>query len=417
MIENFKKNLGLPFAKEKSILDLNEFEATEQKLDHELMVQVTGAKVLFANYAVIQSDFPEIWNQHTSLSDDPEAEIDEWLVNSTAFISSSQVNSTGINSMIHTGSITSSAWRPPRYGRAAILGQPVSNQNENHFLFDVKGTGVPSGEKPTLPNSNGLLTISEAIHEVMMEHLVFACMRHANINIRPLPTYAVIDLGFNALNRIGRSSERAVLLLRRTTTRPRYQWERYYQGREIATALMNVELNLRRYGLSASHCGAVRFHVKNENGDIRAKRDGNTIHLQGFVQEQLQKELEIKKSKETIIDGVNVQIAGQPQMNPFSMSIMDFGRYRFCNRFNNDLYSWIDADYQNLNGVYLSSKNKKYIQPDPKLNLAKVPEMSNFIVLKEYIKNYETENIQPNIIAMKLFDVITKATAKLRNDY
>ncbi|GGX22090.1 hypothetical protein [Aquimarina muelleri] len=411
----FKKDLRLPFVKDTPVTSLSDYLVSKQKLDHEIMLGVANAKVLFANYAVIKSDFPNQWNRITKNTKNPEEAIDNWLLKNTAFISVSQAKSKITNTTIHTTNAKSSAWRPPRYGRAAILGQPEEKEESSPFLFDVKGTGVPPYEEPILPNSNGLMTLSEAVHEVMMEHLVYMSMNHANTDIRPLPSYAVIDLGFDALWLDGNAPERAVLLLRRTTTRPRFQWERFYQGKEVASALLEVELLLRKYGLTASNCGAVRFNIFNNGEELIADRDGKNIELKNTVKNLVMNSLKINEGDTVIVDGVNVQIAGQVETNPLSMRIMDFGRYRFCSQFNNELYSWIDADYQNLNGVFLSKKDKEYTQPDPILNLANTTTTPDFLLLDDFVKNYSKNDACPEELASLFRNVITYATAKLNS--
>ena len=259
------------------------------------------------------------------------------------------------------------------------------------------------------------MTLSEAVHEVMMEHLVYASMNHANTDIRPLPSYAVIDLGFDALWLDGNAPERAVLLLRRTTTRPRFQWERFHQGKEVASALLEVELLLRKYGLTASNCGAVRFNIFNNGEELIADRDGKNIELKNTVNNLVMNSLNINEGETVIVDGVNVQIAGQVETNPLSMRIMDFGRYRFCSQFDHELYSWIDADYQNLNGVFLSKKDKKYIQPDPMLSLANTTTTPDFLLLNDLVKNYRKNDVCPEELASLFRNIISYATAKLNS--
>ncbi|WP_438710941.1 hypothetical protein ACSTS3_20410 [Aquimarina muelleri] len=134
----FKKDLRLPFVKDTPVTSLSDYLVSKQKLDHEIMLGVANAKVLFANYAVIKSDFPNQWNRITKNTKNPEEAIDNWLLKNTAFISVSQAKSKITNTTIHTTNAKSSAWRPPRYGRAAILGQPEEKEESSPFLFDVK---------------------------------------------------------------------------------------------------------------------------------------------------------------------------------------------------------------------------------------------------------------------------------------
>ncbi|AZF06295.1 hypothetical protein [Pseudomonas sp. R5-89-07] len=375
-------DLAQPFTIGPRVRHLADYADSGQALIEEQVLGVADARVLFANYAAIRADFGMLWGSHTDTSS--HIEIDHWLLDNAAFISSSQAAAQGINTPIALDSRRASAWRPPRYGRAAVLCLPSSDQ----VLFDIKGIGVPPDEAPVLPHSNGLLTLAEAMHEVLMEHLVLAAMTHAKEAITPLPTYAVIDLGFDALWHDGRASEPAVLLLRRPCTRPRCQWQRYWQGAELAGALMQAELRLRRYGLTASSCGAVRFHVSRENGKLQVQRDGATLKVNNQVTKRLEQMLANNQGKPLVIDGVNVQLAGESSAEPLQLQIMDFGRYRFAERFDHHLYAWIDADYQNLNGLYMAPDHLQYIQPDPLLSLAKAVEGTAFAALQQQLRDF-----------------------------
>ncbi|WP_420233092.1 hypothetical protein ACN079_00670 [Pseudomonas sp. ABY48] len=375
-------DLAQPFTIGPRVQHLADYADSGQALIEEQLLGVANARVLLANYAAIRADFGALWGSCADTS--RHAEIDRWLLHNAAFISSSQAAAQGISTPISLDGRRIPAWRPPRYGRAAVLCLPSSDK----VLFDVKGIGVPPDEAPVLPHSNGLLTLAEAMHEVLMEHLVLAAMTHAKEAITPLPTYAVIDLGFDALWHDGRPPEPAVLLLRRPCTRPRCQWQRYWQGAELASALMQAELLLRRYGLTASSCGAVRFQVSHENGKLQVQRDGATLKISNQVTKTLEQILANNQGKPLVIDGVNVQMAGQSSAAPLQLQIMDFGRYRFAEHFDHHLYAWIDADYQSLNGLHLAPDHPHYIQPDPLLSLAKVVEGTAFAALQQHLRDF-----------------------------
>lgn len=357
-------DLNQPFSHDPRVRQLADYAGSGQALASEYLLGVAGARVLLANYAAIRADFDPQWATAPGL--DEQAAIDRWLLHHAAFISSSQAAARGINTPIALDGRRIRAWRPPRYGRAAVLCAAASEQ----VLFDVKGIGVPPDEAPVLPHSNGLLTLAEAVHEVLMEHLVFAAMAHAGGAITPLPAYALIDLGFDALWHDGRAPEPAVLLLRRPCTRPRCQWQRYWQGPGLAGALLQAELLLRRYGLTASSCGAVRFTVSRTAGVLQVRRDGVDLPVSPTVARTLERLLAGNRGAPLQIDGVNVQLAGAASLAPLRLQVMDFGRYRFADHFDRHLYAWIDADYQNLNGLYLAPDDPRYVQPDPSLSLA-----------------------------------------------
>ncbi|WP_397431137.1 hypothetical protein [Pseudomonas chlororaphis] len=400
-------DLDLPFAIGPRVRQLADYAGSGQYLAEEQVLGVANARVLFANYPAIRADFNEPWESAPGVCE--QAAIDRWLLHNAAYISTSQAAAQGINTPIALDNRRVTAWRPPRYGRAAVLCAPASEQ----VLFDIKGIGVPPDEAPLLPNSNGLLTLAEAVHEVLMEHLVFAAMSHAGGAITPLPAYALIDLGFDALWHDGRPAEPAVLLLRRPCTRPRCQWQRYWQGAELAGALMQVELLLRRYGLTASSCGAVRFQVGRENGELRVRRDGEALRVSGQVAETLRRLLADNQNAPLLIDGVNVQLAGTASVEPLQLQVMDFGRYRFAEGFEHHLYAWIDADYQNLNGLYLAPADPRYVQPDPRVSLARTAEGPCFAELQRQVSGFR-QGGEPDRLCQALRATLEEACRPLR---
>ncbi|PKA71708.1 hypothetical protein ATI02_4704 [Pseudomonas baetica] len=325
--------------------------------------------MLFANYRAIRADFRALWG--TPHGTDEQAAIDRWLLRNAAFISTSQAAAQGINTPIVLDGRRVAAWRPPRYGRAAVLCALESEQ----VLFDIKGIGVPPDEAPVLPYSNGLLTLAEAVHEVLMEHLVFAAMAHAGGAITPLPAYALIDLGFDAL--------------------------------------LQAELLLRRYGLTASSCGAVRFQVSREAGALQVRRDGEALAVSQEVARMLERLLADHQGAPLLIDGVNVQLAGATSVAPLRLKVMDFGRYRFAERFDHHLYAWIDADYQNLNGLYLAPGDPRYVQPDPDLSLARTAEGRCFAELERRVGGFR-QGTEPDRLCQALRATLEKACRPLR---
>lgn len=401
-------DLDQPFAGGPRVRQLADYAGSGQALEAEQVLGVANARVVFANYPAIRADFDALWEPVPGLSQ--HAAIDRWLLHNAAYVSTSQASAQGINTPIARDNRQVTAWRPPRYGRAAVLCVPGSEQ----VLFDIKGIGVPPDEAPVLPNSNGLLTLAEAVHEVLMEHLVFAAMKHAGGAITPLPAYALIDLGFDALWHDGRAPEPAVLLLRRPCTRPRCQWQRYWQGAELAGALMQAELLLRRYGLTASSCGAVRFLVCRENGEVQVRRDDQALPVSDQVAQTLQRLLADNGDRPLLIDGVNVQLAGSSSTAPLQLQVMDFGRYRFAEHFAHHLYAWIDADYQNLNGLYLAPDDSRYIQPDPRVSLARSAEGPCFAELQRQVASFRQDG-EPQRLCQALRATLEEACRPLRN--
>ncbi|WP_103072550.1 hypothetical protein [Aquimarina sediminis] len=416
MNHSYKKDLKLPFVNDAPVTRLSDYLINGQHLDHETMFGVANAKVIFANYEVIKSDFPNQWDRITKGVDCEEAAIDKWLVENTAFISNKQAHSSCTNNSISLTGVRCRAWRPSQCNRSAILGQPEMYEEDSRFLFDVKGNGVSLNEDPKFANTDGFMTLSEAIHEVIIEHLIFASMVHATVDIRPMPAYGVVDLGFSVWSEDDHKPERAVLLLRRATIKHQNQREPFEQEKESALVFLKTELLFRKYGLSSSNCASVGFNVLYDGIRLIVDRDGQRIKLGNTLEHQLMHDLHIKKGNTIIIDGINIQTTNKMESNPTSIRIMDFEGYKICSRFRNDLYASVDTDYQNLKGIFLSRKDKKYIQPDPLLSFAQITADPSFVLLNQLVENYEKNHIDAIELAKLLQEVITSATVRLNKN-
>lgn len=403
-------DLALPFAADGPLRSLADFATTDQTLTPETMLHVRGARVIFANYGAVLSDFAPAFRKLPPPDRSGAAcrqAIDEWLIRHTAFVSVSQTASAAVSTPIPLDGASRCAWRPPWYGRAAVMTDPASDA-----IFDVKGVGVPPDEQPWLPNSNGLMTLDEAVHEVLMEHLVFAVMQRAGVDVRPLPSYAVLDLGFDAIWHDGRPPQRATALVRRAATRPRCQWSRAVQGPEMAHTLMQIELLLRRYGLSASVCGAVRMRLTTADQCRRIFRDDDELPLTddrkaavfaaaGWSEHDL------------VVDGVNVQVTSGPQNSPLHARLMDFGRYRFRERFDTVMYSWFDADYLSMNGAYLRPSDVSYVQPDQQCGLARFENSEPHRALSDAVIRYQNGSAERSDVAAAMRRAVRAAAGVL----
>jgi hypothetical protein len=320
-----------------------------QPLREESALGVAGAGVAWMDLAAVTADFGGRLGTG-------EEEVAARLVEACAFVSREQAAQSEVNTPIATSGRVVPVRRPPRYCRAAIV------DAGDGVLLDVKGCGIEPGDTPVLPNSNGLLTLAEALHELAMAHLAGLALRNAGSATAVLPIYALIDLGFDATFGGLRPAEPAVVLVRRAEPRPQFQWGSADPGRDAAGRLMEIELTLRRYGLSASSCGAVRFVLARRGGALVATRDGRRIEVDD---ERLRKLARLTRfaGGELTIDGVNVQVTCGGRL-------LDFGRYRFRHSFVNALYSARDRDYENLRGLYLAHGDEGHEQPRPGLSLA-----------------------------------------------
>ena len=199
-----------------------------QGLSPEVMVAVANPRVIYADYDLILEDFRDhlgglLGPSAVASPATAREAIDSWLASEVAYVSKPQASQTVTNTPIPTTAEERVVHRPPRYGRAAVICGRTLHRDAPLPIFDVKGCGVPHDELPYLPNSNGLMTLEESIWEVLYEKLVSAVFRHSGLPARPIPSYAIVDLGFDALF-LDRPCQRATLLVRRAFTRPKFQW-------------------------------------------------------------------------------------------------------------------------------------------------------------------------------------------------
>lgn len=80
----------------------------------EKVLGLEGARVVVADYDLIRRDFPQLRN----LSHD---EIDQWLLQNTAYMAAPQAQQEGANTRIELSGKERSAYRPPQYGRALVF--------------------------------------------------------------------------------------------------------------------------------------------------------------------------------------------------------------------------------------------------------------------------------------------------------
>ena len=388
----------------------------EQPLAPEFMNAVEGAQVICANYDLLFHDFGKqlvefTGTTHPYCNTYAREAVDRWLVKQVAYISKSQSAQEITNTRIPITKEEKIVYRPPRYGRAAVMcgeengGEPV--------IFDVKGCGVPPDEEPVLPNSNGLLTLEEAVWELVFERLVYSALVHAETSIRPIPAYAIVDLGITATFHGYQPDGRATLLVRRAQTRPKFQWGQANPGSIVAHQLLEIESTLRRYGISASNCGAVRFKLFEKDGVFRVTRDDEELEFSDAELERIKADTSFN-GKEMILDGVNVQVSSSLLEEPQNPRILDFGRYRLCSSFSSSLYSWWERNYLSLRGEILHPWETNYVQPDPVLSMARMQDHPLKERLKEAIAGYERGKLDKTTLTSTINEFVLEATAPLR---
>lgn len=218
-------------------------------------IKVHTAKVVVADYPLLKRDFPEL----LSLSYE---EIDQWLIDNTAFIAQTQITrgqKRGVNGEIKTEEHIRNAFRPALYGRALVF-------KAGSGLIDVKGSGA---RDPSLDSdSNGLLDLYEAVYEYGMEKIVHMIFEHSQSDYETIENYGVISLDFWNKEKLEGREKTSGLLLRQAHKRAGDNWTCMDPQRSL-----KIELLLRRYGVTS--VGAVD-HI-NIQGSVANQVDGDAI--------------------------------------------------------------------------------------------------------------------------------------------
>jgi hypothetical protein len=378
---------------------LRSFDAyTEQPLAEEVMTGLADSTVLYADYELIRGD---------AGIEARAADIDAWLLRETSFISARQTSQSAMNTPIRTTHETRIGRRPPRYCRAALYAAEIAP--EHRLILDVKGCGMEPDDTPS-PKANGLLTIPEAFHELAMERMTHAALAHDANRASTVGIYAIIDLGFVALFQGRRRDERAAIVVRQAQTRPEFQWGARCPGVEVARELLDIELTLRRYGLSASSCGAMRFVIERD-GEPAILRDGRRLDLPAEQIVEICNRVGFQEA-EVMIDGVNVQVSSGILESPSRTRIFDFGRYHLRSSFENVLYAAWDRDCESMRGEFVLPSERRYVQPNPRLSMAGAMDDPSWSALHDAFATQATPNRE--LVSSRLESFMARALSPLR---
>lgn len=174
----------------------------------ESVVGVRSARVVWADYALLKRDFPWLHNLHPH-------EINWWLIQNVGYVSQAQAAGQEVNSKIPVGEWKREAYRPHSYGRALVFEVPAKDADHSGVrrgLIDVKGSGSLSPANRSFGHSNGLMTLGEAIREVLFERLVSLVLSDMKASVNTVASYAVIDWGFDVIHMDGTRSRAGAYL-------------------------------------------------------------------------------------------------------------------------------------------------------------------------------------------------------------
>ena len=361
------------------------------RISSEPMLRLANSRVVFVDYRRVQEDFSELrptalinqnprWSllSPADLEREVRACIDTWLLRHGSLISVTQANQTETNTSIATqpGEIVT-AYRPPRYGRAAVAQVPFSGNpdptTQAGGLLDLKGVGVRVGRKPTRSShSHGLLELEAALLECLFGTLLEQVLSHAGVNVRPIPIYAVIDAGFDAWASVkghGPLLRPAAILVRRAHRRPPGDSELPARGTVRQAALSLIEFILRQYGLTSSVPNRLRVKVDCEGRvDVRARKLRATLtpsHHRFFA-------TLLRNGTSASFDSLNIQTTQEVSLWPLTAELVDLGHYDVKRTFERPLFSMV-RDRSLTWGGALFPSDATFVQPRPSIAVAAEP--------------------------------------------
>jgi hypothetical protein len=344
-------------------------EYVEQPLEAEDLRAVAGARVVFANYELLAHDFPRLARSRRTA-------IDNWLVEHAGIISCAQSQQTVTNTRIRLSRRRVRAFRPPVYGRAVVL-------DTGDGLLDVKGVGVRDGVVPSAaPHCSGVLSLSVAFGEVLFEWLAAAALKKARSICEVLPSYAVIDLGFDVIEE-GRDREPACALVRRAHTRPRILWAKNADpGLSVAHILRDVAFDLRRRAIDAP---TKSYIVEEQNGVLTVLIHGTPFRFEGAEAMRVASLVRYRGSR-LAVEPLNLQFTSGMCGSPPRPQLIDFGFYLARHRFIEPLYIPTTWSYVAMEGDVTHPDDPRYVRAP--LN-RRVPLSANRLgssLMKSYVR-------------------------------
>lgn len=322
--------------------DLAEIDAPDGTADQ--LVRVATAQVVLLDHALLTHDLPALSDQALGVAAlDPIAAREAWMLEQAGLVSLTQAAQTEVNTPIAAIGAPRPAWRPPRYGRAAVL--RAEGPGDEHLLLDLKGVGRGAGHVPARAHhSSGLCSLREALREVLMEAIIAAILARAAPDLWTVPAYAVLDLGFDALTHRGEQLS-AAMLVRRAHARDQDEPVLPWRGSTGERIRLEIELLLRAYGLTSSNAGS-RHHLQaNADGPRIAYVDGPFEPVDRRIRAEVEAALD--GSDAATSDGINIQLARLDRQAGVRARLVDFGHYEVRRRFDRALVSMVcDAPHR-----------------------------------------------------------------------
>ncbi len=361
-----------------------------EDLDHddvfsERVYRLAEARVIFADYALLQHDFPQLRAAHlerlhpdlralksVEKEEAIAALLDRWLLRHTAFISRSQARQEVTNTPIRTTEEHVVAFRPLRYGRALVFSlranahrlppqDPDLDADMPGGLLDVKGVGVAPHKTPRndIGHANGLQTLAWSCREYIYQRIVEKLMHREGSSYQALPIYGLLDPGFDVL--FDEHPPRAAsMIARRAHRRPRYPQGMPVYGAPELDVELSIERLIRKYGLTSCQFSTSIDLLPLDDG-MEARYSRSPVEM--TVEEEAWLRDETRYQDEALhIEGINLQVTRAVQHDPARAQILDFGAFNARKRFEHPTAT-LAADRLLRLGEIIFPDDPRYVQP------------------------------------------------------
>jgi hypothetical protein len=340
----------------------------QELLEEQKFFRLVDARVVWADLAAIERDL--VLDPYEGKGSVEEAIARRFL--EFALISDAQFSSEEANEPIARSHEQVTGYRPARYGRAALFPSKTISYKDNPSdvsVFDVKGVGVAPGFVPNIKlHQTGLLSLIEALREIVMQAIIERIFKHLGYDIHGIPVYALLDLKFKG-KYSGAGRYPAAIMVRKHNARLKGNPNLYPSDSDVYEMRLFIEECLRKYSITSS----------NNQNRMRIFRDDKSNELKiHFASERnfQPKQSDLKNLIEYYgikipfeCDIVNVQIEKDFSIYKKTARIIDFGQYQLSDEDFKVPYTTIVTDRYMGIGEIIGPDHKRWQQVVPRLCL------------------------------------------------
>ena len=315
--------------------------------------RLTSARVMLADYELLRADFPRLRSAY-------DVDIDAWLLSQAALISVEQAGQQVTNAPISVIGEEQQGWRPPRYGRSAII-----QTTDGPGVLDIKGVGMRRGKKPKCrPYQTGLLEGYVALWEAQFQWMLDAIFERAAPALWTLPIYAILDTGVLTFPQHYKGLVPGAIIVRRAHQRPTNGEELPKPGSEEEFLKFEIEMLLRSYGITSTR--GTQLEIRERNQQLQIVYNGYPIEYLDLA--QMNEMLRRFGPPPARYDCLNIQLVENRQQLGIRAELVDFGQFEYRQHFDLGLVSLVGGAWLYW-GASVRPHEPFFVQPHETLRL------------------------------------------------